>query len=229
MKKHKKFNPDDVERNARICLLVIGCLLSFTAVVLFGITFFNQKSIIEDAHSWTKTDCVIESRELKSEGKEYSGPDSTATFYWELIYSYYVDGKRYASSVFNVLEPGIYLGKGTFLDYIALTSKQIKDGTGPYPKNSRQVCYVNPNNPEDAVLELAKAGFAKTCASLWKSKRIKVVFEGILFVIGLLISLQGAKVLIPNRYQALKKTRFYILFYWIIPVFAVLCSSGTGL
>ena len=216
---------DIVERNARICLLITGCALAFTAVGLFAATFFNQRAKLKNTLSWIKTNCVIESRELDSEGKKYSGPDSTATFHWKITYSYYVDGKRYASDVFNAVDRGIYLGKGTFLDYIALTNKMIKEGTGPYPKNSRQVCYVNPDDPDDAVLKLAETGFAKTYASLWKFNSTKLILYGFLFVIGLLISLRGAKVLIPTRYQALKKTRFYILFYWIIPVFAVLCSS----
>jgi hypothetical protein len=201
MKKRKH----DVEKNARIFLLFAGFALSLAAVGLFATTFFNQKSKIEDIHSWTKTNCVIESRELESEGKEYSSPDSAAKFHWKIIYSYYVDDKRYASDVLNAVDLGIYLGKGTFLDYIALTNRQIKDETGPYPKDSRQICYVNPNDPEDAVLELAEIDFKKICASLWEFKSTKMILEGCLFIFGLFIILQGAKVLLPDRYKPIKR------------------------
>ena len=203
MKKRKR--EVDVEKNARIFLLIAGFALSLTAVGLFATTFLNQKSKIENTHSWTKTNCVIESRELNSEGKEYSGPDSTANFYWKIFYSYHVDGKRYISDIFNTVDVGIYLGKGTFLDYITLTNRHIKDGTGSYPKNSWHICYVNPDDPEDAVLELAETGFKRTCASLWKFRSTKVILEGILFVVGLLISLNGAKVLLPDRYKPIKR------------------------
>lgn len=202
--KNRKREPN-VEKNARICLLVVGFVLSLTAMGLFAAAFFNQTSKIKDAHSWTKTICVIKSRELESGGKEYSGPESTAKFYWKIVYSYYIGDKRYASDVFDAADLGIYLGKGTFLDYIALTNKQKKDGTGPYPKNSRQICYVNPDDPEDAVLKLAETGFAKTCASIWKFKRTKVILQSLLFIIGVFISLHGAKVLLPDRYGPIKR------------------------
>ncbi|MBN1456438.1 MAG: hypothetical protein JW912_01130 [Sedimentisphaerales bacterium] len=206
MKNRKKFKrKPDIERSARICLLVVGTALVFTAVGLFATTFFKQRSKIKCTLSWTKTNCVIESRKLKSEGKEYSGPDSTATFYWEIFYSYYVGGRRYASNVFNAVDPGIYLGKGTFLSYISLTDKQINEGTGPYPKNSRHICYVNPDNPEDVVLEHVEAGFAKTFGCLWRFKKAKLILQAILLVIGLLINFQGAKILLPDRYKPIKR------------------------
>jgi len=205
MKNRKKSKQlPDVEKNARICLLIIGFALSLTAVGLFAAALFNQTSKMEDMHSWTKTICVVKSRELGSEGKEYSGPDSTAKFYWKIIYSYYVGNKRYASDVFNATDPGIYLGEGTFLDYIAFTDRQIKNGTGPYPKDSRQICYVNPDDPEDAVLELPGTGFAKACTALWEFKSTKVILQGLLFIIGVFISLHGAKVLLPDRYKPIK-------------------------
>lgn len=85
---------------------------------------------------WIETPCVI----LSSRVKTHSGSEST-TYSVAIDYRYTFNGQEYRSDRYNPV-PGSssgYDGK--------------KDIVNRYPKGSTQVCYVNPKNPQEALLQ----------------------------------------------------------------------------
>lgn len=118
-----------------------GCLLLFFGVFfLFGVAgFFGFIGLplfkILKARTWTPVPCAI----ISSGVREHSGEDGS-TYSVQVFYSYEFNGREYRSSRYKFM-PGSssgYEGKA------AVVSK-----LGP---GTRSTCYVNPNHPEEAVI-----------------------------------------------------------------------------
>jgi hypothetical protein len=89
-----------------------------------------------DARQWPATPCVVVSSQVKS----YSDSDGT-TYSVDILYRYEVNGREYRSNrrtFFGGSSSG-YEGKAKI---VAL-----------FPPGTKAVCFVNPNDPTDAVLE----------------------------------------------------------------------------
>lgn len=95
-----------------------------------------------DARSWVETPCTIVSSKLASHtGKNRPKSSTKTTYSIEILYTYQVDGKRYQSDQYNFA----VLSTNTSVQ----SRRQIvKD----HPPGKTTVCYVNPRDPEDAVL-----------------------------------------------------------------------------
>lgn len=89
-----------------------------------------------EARSWIATPCVIDSssvaRHTGSKGSTYS---------IEITYSYSVNGKPYAGSLYH-----FFPGSSSGYSYKAAVVQQYKRG-------SKAICYVNPHDPYESVID----------------------------------------------------------------------------
>ena len=115
----------------------IGCFIFGLLFFLMGAAFFYfafGKGVVKlyQARDWTPTPCTILSSEVQSHGDTYS---------IEVRFSYSVNDKSYESNRYDFVE-----GSSSGYDSKAKVVRSI-------PPGSRTTCYVNPQNPSDAVLE----------------------------------------------------------------------------
>ena len=101
--------------------------------VFFGFyIFLKPVSEIDRAKDWLETECVIESMVFKETG---DGPESET--YTAIVYTYVFNGKNYKSNVYEL---------GT-----SFNNLQQKSGI-MYSAGEKTVCFINPNNPAEAVM-----------------------------------------------------------------------------
>jgi Protein of unknown function (DUF3592) len=121
--------------------LPAGCLAGFFALFFFfGLGFFGfflaPAMQVLKARSWTAARCTV----LASEVESHSGSDS-ATYSVAVRYRYQVDGVAYESDRYE------FLG-GSSSGY-----EHKQDIVERYPPGSRPICWVDPADPTQAVLE----------------------------------------------------------------------------
>lgn len=124
----------------------VGCLAAFFGVFLLaGLgagTFFLRPALRTlAARSWQPTPCTI----LYSGVRTHPGSDSD-TYSLDVLYSYYVGGREHRSSRFELLG-----GSSSAYD-------RYEDAARRFPAGSRAICFIDPADPEEAVLE---RGFGK--------------------------------------------------------------------
>lgn len=118
-----------------------GCLVAFFGVFLcvgLGVgTFFVRPALqVLAARSWQPTPCTV----LYSAVRTHPG-DKGSTYSMDVLYVYYVGGREHRSSRFEFMGGS----SGGYDRYVA--------AAGRYPAGSRAVCYADPADPEEAVLE----------------------------------------------------------------------------
>ena len=120
---------------------VPGCLVAFFGVFLcagLGTSIFFLRPALQmiAARSWQPTPCTI----LYSAVRSHSGDDST-TYSLDVLYVYFVGGREHRSSRYEFMGGS----SGGYDRYEA--------AVGRYPAGGRAPCYVDPADPEEAVLE----------------------------------------------------------------------------
>ncbi len=117
-----------------------GTILFFSVFLLMGSVFtwvFLFRPIIKliSAREWSKTPCTVVSSEVKS----YSDSDGT-TYSIQITYRYTCNGRDYLSDRYG------------FMDSSSSGRKRKQAVVDQYPPGREAICYVNPTNPNDAVL-----------------------------------------------------------------------------
>lgn len=119
-----------------------GCLAGFFAIfLLFGLGFLAFFVIpaakVVAARAWRETPCTI----LESRVATHSDSDGDDTYSVEVRYAYTYDGREHRSDRFRFMggSSSGYAGKEAVV-------RRLSPGT-------RTVCYVDPANPADAVLD----------------------------------------------------------------------------
>lgn len=115
--------------------------LLFLFFLLMGaamLYFFTLRPLFRGmaARQWVETPCRI----VSSTVKEISGSDSI-TYRPEIVFSYEVAGRRYQSSRYQLIE------------FSSSGRKAKAEVVARYPRGKTAVCYVNPKDPADAVLD----------------------------------------------------------------------------
>jgi uncharacterized protein DUF3592 len=117
-----------------------GCMAAFFAVFLlagagFSLFFVRPALKVLAAKSWEPTACVIVSSQVRS----HPGDDST-TYSVDVLYTYKYNGWEYKSNRYQFLggSTGGYAAKERVVRRL--------------PPLTRTVCYVNPKDPAEAVL-----------------------------------------------------------------------------
>jgi hypothetical protein len=108
-------------------LLVLGLALF---IEIFPI-FVN----IADARHWNATPCVINGNSV--EDHSYNNND----YHVDISYIYMVNGHAYASR------------RLAFVPVIRSREEKAAAIAGSYPRGMETICYVNPQDPKDSVLE----------------------------------------------------------------------------
>ena len=120
----------------------MGCLVLFFLVFLlmgggFFYGFFVRPVLgIMAARDWLEVPCTV----LSSEVKSHRGDDGT-TYSIGMVYTYEFAGREHQSSRYDFMggSSSGYAGKRAVVDRL--------------PPGTRTMCYVNPDDPADAVLE----------------------------------------------------------------------------
>ena len=107
---------------------VVGC-------ITFFFMFLRPLYQIHAARNWVEAPCVIESSEVL----EHSDSDGT-TYSVRVVYKYFFQGKTYSSDRYS-FEAGSTNGRAG--------KERIVDR---YPPGSESICYVDPSDPTQAVL-----------------------------------------------------------------------------
>jgi hypothetical protein len=117
-----------------------GCIVAFLSVFLLvglGVSLFFVTPALKvlEARSWPAVPCTI----LSSEVGSHQGEDST-TYSVDVSYAYTVQGREHKSDRYR------FLGGSS-------GGRQAKERiVRRLPPLTRTVCYVNPDDPSDAVL-----------------------------------------------------------------------------
>ena len=113
-------------------LLIWGGLAFLGLMILVGMGF--AFSLLETIQSrrWVETPCTIKLSQMdrKASGK----------MYWNVVYTYTFDGQEYTSRRFEILE------------FDSEHWSPIADLVDQFPPGRTAICYVNPSDPETAIL-----------------------------------------------------------------------------
>lgn len=104
--------------------------------VVFFLFFVRPMFGVWSARSWPATPCTV----VSSDVQRHSGSDST-TYSVDVLYAYEVDGREFRSNRY-----GFVGGSSSGYQRKAAIVRQ-------YPAGKRTVCYVNPSDPTEAVLD----------------------------------------------------------------------------
>ena len=118
------------------CLVLFFGLFFLVGAALFYYLFIRPVGLIVAARSWRETPCTI----VSSQVGEHSDSDGS-TYSVDITFAYTVDGVDRQSSSYD-------FSKGSSSGYDG--KKAVVDR---YPAGSRAVCYVDPEDPERAVID----------------------------------------------------------------------------
>lgn len=115
--------------------IAIFCFFAGTGTTYLAV--FRPMHKMHQSKKWVKTDCVIESEEV--ERVTLHSDSGTWDYRKKILYNYEYNGKMYKSSRYS------YRPR----PYVLPTVKLRSPGT-------KKKCYVNPDNPTEAVLKRVK-------------------------------------------------------------------------
>ena len=132
--------PISGRREPRQGLAALGLAGFFGLFLLAGLGVFIPFFALPawrtiEARSWPETPCTV----LHSAVRSHPGDDST-TYSVEVLYSYRIGGHEFKSSRYT------FFGGSSS----GVTAKEA--AVARYPEGAQAVCYVNPDDPTDAVL-----------------------------------------------------------------------------
>lgn len=123
------------KKNPIIVIIIIFVVFSIVGIAISYFLIIQPVSKSVAAKKWDSVPCKIISSNLR---EHYN--DDGKTYSVDIQYSYKYKNKEYTSSKYN------FLGGST-----SLYNTQIKI-LKKYPAGSENICYVNPDNPSEAVL-----------------------------------------------------------------------------
>lgn len=134
---------DAAAKEHRTGARVGGCvfLIFFLAgAAMFIVLFVRPVMRIADARGWIETPCVILSSAVVSH-ESHSSRGSGTTYSIDVTYEYARDGRTYTSNRY-----GFSTGSSSGHDWRQAIVDRL-------PPGSKSICFVNPRDPADAVLE----------------------------------------------------------------------------
>lgn len=109
--------------------LVLGLLFLYAGAVLPLFRFYAS-------HQWAAVPCTIMASGLKSDGGR--------SYTEDVVYAYEVAGKTYQGNRYGLVQ--------SWHSRITERKRIEADLVTRYPPGSRATCYVNPDNPAEAIL-----------------------------------------------------------------------------
>ena len=119
-------------------LIGAGFFGIFAIIGLIAGWFLLVKPVMQviDARSWSAVPCVVESSKIRS----HSSDDGT-TYSVDILYRYEFDGRTYKSNRYE------FIGGSS-------SGRSGKEAIiRQYPRGAKKTCYVNPDDPAEAVLQ----------------------------------------------------------------------------
>jgi hypothetical protein len=136
--------PVSQKRNANPtgCLVLFGLVFLLVGLGGFFATFLRPLWQIQAAKSWTPITCVINSSQVGSTRDS----DGDTTYHVEVEYSFPFNGQTYHGNTYQFGSSG----SGDATDKNAIVAK--------LPPGTRILCYVNPANPNQSVINPTMSG-----------------------------------------------------------------------
>lgn len=128
------------EKDLRI-LLVVFSFIILVGSMLFFYLFINPLINIARARSWNEVPCKINYSDIETVRNKNS-----YSYRPRISYVYNVAGRDYTSL------------KYSFTNILSVSQSRARDIISQYPTGSLSVCYVNPDNPTEVVLERQATG-----------------------------------------------------------------------
>jgi hypothetical protein len=119
------------------CLVLFGLVFALIGGVALWFTFVRPVSRFVAAQSWQETPCVI----VESQILESSDSDGGSTYKPDIHFTYTFEGGEYRSNRYNFIDVSSS-GRGGKEEIVAY-----------YSPGLHTVCWVNPENPSEAVLK----------------------------------------------------------------------------
>lgn len=134
--KAEKELPEKIVRTGKKGVLILFSLFFIIGSIIFFFLGLRPLVKIILARDWNETPCKIISSQVGS----HRGSKGGRTYSIDIIYSYEVNGRTYNSEDYY------------FLNFSSSGYSSKKAVVRKYPTGKTAVCYVNPNDPEEAVL-----------------------------------------------------------------------------
>lgn len=123
-----------------------------------SVMFFNQKTKIDNVQNWEKTECTVLWRYITNRTYE----ERPGGLCWRIKYQYQFGRKKYTSTRYSLTEIGHPITNALSMpdkERRKKLKKMEETNSGPYAEGSKQICYVNPHNPQEAFLVLDRPTF----------------------------------------------------------------------
>ena len=122
----------------RAVVILMGIFILVGAIGFYFITL-RVAWEVRAARDWAQTPCIIESSAVRSHTS--SGSHGGTTYNVDILYRYKINGRTYRSNQYDFLggSSSGYASKAAIVEQ--------------FPPGKHAVCYVNPSDPEDAVLD----------------------------------------------------------------------------
>ncbi|MBN1393131.1 MAG: DUF3592 domain-containing protein [Sedimentisphaerales bacterium] len=123
-------------------IVVSGC-------VWLGLTLAKTIKDVKQVKSWVEVPCLIT---VVRAGLDPMSDAFIQSHSWFIFYKYEYDGRQFTSSRYNIVEKGKKMDSDDqkVMDRTPFGTKpKVRE---PYSVGDKTVCFVNPENPSDAVL-----------------------------------------------------------------------------
>jgi hypothetical protein len=133
------------KRDLAISLILLT--VSFISSVFISVSRLYK---IHRTKSWIATKGIIESKWIDADRSS-----DTTIFFWNTNYTYVHDGKKYTSNRYNILKKHRVLTEEEEHERIYKARMKYgyaRDLRGPYSQGQETICFVNPDNPQESVL-----------------------------------------------------------------------------
>lgn len=131
-------------RKGKLVALAFGLIfVCVGAAILWGITILPVKRYLA-SQSWVITPATIISSQFDSKMLHRSGKDRTMVYRADIIYEYRYEDRTYRGNRYDVADSGEYSDNGV---------DEMRQAVQKYPYGKSTYCWVNPDNPNEAILE----------------------------------------------------------------------------
>lgn len=131
-------------RKGKLVALAFGLIfVCVGAAILWWITILPVKRYLA-SQSWVITPATIISSQFDSKMSHRSGKDRTMVYRADIIYEYRYEDRTYRGNRYDVADSGGYSNAGV---------NEMRQAVQKYPYGKSTYCWVNPDNPNEAILE----------------------------------------------------------------------------
>ena len=136
-------NYDRTPKGKLVAILFGLVFVCVGAAILWWITILPVTRYFASLN-WVRTPATIISSQFDSKMARSSGSDSDTIYRANIVYEYWYDDIMYRGNRYDVAESGGYSNAGV---------DEMRQAVQKYPVGKSTYCWVNPDNPSEAILE----------------------------------------------------------------------------